>query len=245
MVSVELLVSVTAIALLVGLLVGSVGIGGVLLPPALAYVVGLDIHLAMATSMFSFLFTGAVGTTIYARKRSVDWRMVGWLAIGVTPAALLGARSNALLSADVLTTILATVVIGSGLRALFNTQGRQDEDRVLGAASLTGIGAAVGFGSALSGTGGPILLVPLLLMIGVAPLRAIAASQVVQLPVALSATVGYLIYGRVDVLLGVLCGLIAMLGVVVGASLAHWLPATALRRIVAAALILAGLLIVV
>ena len=74
--------------------------------------------------MFSFLFTGAVGTTIYSRRRSVDWRMVGWLALGVTPAALLGARSNALLSADILTTILAVIVIGSGIQALFKSSSR-------------------------------------------------------------------------------------------------------------------------
>ncbi len=38
-------------ALVVGLLIGCVGIGGVLLTPALVYVGGLDFHLAAATSM--------------------------------------------------------------------------------------------------------------------------------------------------------------------------------------------------
>ena len=87
---VELVLVLSVTALLVGFLVGSVGVGGVLLPPALTYIVGMNIHLAMATSMFSFLFTGAVGTVMYSRKRSVDWRMVGWLTLGITPAALLG-----------------------------------------------------------------------------------------------------------------------------------------------------------
>ena len=38
-------------ALIVGVLIGCVGIGGVLLPPILTYVGGLDLHLAMATSI--------------------------------------------------------------------------------------------------------------------------------------------------------------------------------------------------
>ena len=38
-------------ALLVGMLIGCVGIGGVLLPPALVYLGGLGFHLAAATSM--------------------------------------------------------------------------------------------------------------------------------------------------------------------------------------------------
>lgn len=50
------------LALIVGVLVGCIGIGGVLLPPVLAYVGGLDLHLATATSMWRFLFTGVVGT---------------------------------------------------------------------------------------------------------------------------------------------------------------------------------------
>src|SRR3712207_9298323 len=78
------------LALIVGVLVGCVGIGGVLLPPALVYVGGLDLHLAMATSMWSFLFTGGVGTVAYSRRNSVDWRMVLWLCAGNVPAAVLG-----------------------------------------------------------------------------------------------------------------------------------------------------------
>lgn len=235
--TVELLLSVTAIALLVGFLVGSVGIGGC---PAST---GARVHRRAGHPPRHG--DEHVQLPLHRRGRNHDLRTETkrrlangrWLAIGVTPAALLGARSNALLSADVLTTILAVIVIGSGLRALLNAPAGRDHDRVLSAGSLTCIDAAVGFGSALSGTGGPVLL-----MIRVAPLRAIAASQA---PVALSATVGYLIYGEVDVMLGVLCGLIAMVGVVADASLAQWLPATALRRIVADALILAGLMIVV
>jgi uncharacterized membrane protein YfcA len=244
-VPVELVLVLSATALLVGFLVGSVGVGGVLLPPALAYIVGMDIHLAMATSMFSFLFTGAVGTAMYSRKGSVDWRLVGWLTIGLTPAALLGARTNTLLSAGMLKLVLALVVTGAGIHALLKSHRRHEDARVLGVPTLVCVGFGVGFGSALSGTGGPILLVPLLLALSLPPLGAIAASQVVQLPIAFSATVGYLLYGHVDVVLGLLCGLVATLGVALGASVAHWVPAIVLRRTVASALVIAGTMIAV
>src|SRR5829696_9964551 len=104
-----------ALALIVGVLVGCVGIGGVLLPPALAYVGGLDLHRAMATSMWSFLFTGLAGTMAYSRRNSVDWRMVLWLGVGIVPAAMLGALSNAALPAEVLTVLLATLKRRRGL----------------------------------------------------------------------------------------------------------------------------------
>lgn len=50
------------VAFLVGALIGAVGIGGILLIPALTALAGLVIHEAMATALFTFLFTGFLGT---------------------------------------------------------------------------------------------------------------------------------------------------------------------------------------
>src|SRR5215213_8032263 len=107
-------------ALIVGVLVGCVGIGGVLLPPALVYVGGLDLHRAMATSMWSFLFTGVAGTMAYSRRHSVDWRMAMWLGAGIVPAAVFGALSNAALPAEVLMVLLATLITATGVNAFAN-----------------------------------------------------------------------------------------------------------------------------
>ena len=76
------LASMLVAALVVGLLVGCVGIGGVLLTPTLVYVGGLGFHLAAATSMWAFLFTGAAGTSIYSRHGSINWRLAAWLGAG-------------------------------------------------------------------------------------------------------------------------------------------------------------------
>src|SRR5918993_5165509 len=105
-------------ALIVGILIGCVGIGGVLLPPALAYFGGFDLHMAMATSMWSFLFTGTVGTIAYSRRNSVDWRMVLWLGAGTVPSAVLGAISNATLPGGVLTVLLTALIVAAGVNAL-------------------------------------------------------------------------------------------------------------------------------
>ena len=49
------------VALIVGGLIGTVGVGGILLIPALSAFGGLTTHAAMATSLFSFIFTGILG----------------------------------------------------------------------------------------------------------------------------------------------------------------------------------------
>ena len=59
---------ITLIGLLAGTLIGAIGIGGVILVPLLSFLLGLDLHIAMSASSFSFLFPGIVGTFTYAYK---------------------------------------------------------------------------------------------------------------------------------------------------------------------------------
>ena len=72
-----------AIGLMTGALVGTVGIGGVLLVPALVLIGGLAVHEATPIATLSFLFTGIAGSLAYARQRRirlVDRKMAaGWL----------------------------------------------------------------------------------------------------------------------------------------------------------------------
>ena len=72
----------TLIAAIVGILIGAIGIGGVLLVPTLTYLLGLGIHVAIATAMFTYLFSGAVGAIEYARQNSIHWSMAVWLCLG-------------------------------------------------------------------------------------------------------------------------------------------------------------------
>ena len=233
------------LALIVGILIGCVGIGGVLLPPALTYIGGFDLHLAMATSMWSFLFTGGVGTLAYSRRNSVDWRMVLWLGAGTVPSAVLGAVSNTAMPDGVLTVLLAALIVAAGVNALTKAPFAERPAYSFGNLLLFLIGAVVGFGSALTGTGGPVLLVPILIFMRAPILSAIAASQVVSIPVALFSTFGYVLFSRVDFTLGTALGLIAAVGVVIGMLIAHAVPILVLRRIVAVSLVGVGVLIIV
>lgn len=246
-----------ALAVLVGVLIGLAGVGGVLLPPGLMLLGDLSASEAAATSLWVFGFTGVVGTIAYARRGVVPWSMTGWLAAGIAPGAFLGARTNAVLPAPLLIGLMAAFTIGVGAHQL-RRRARPHDERTsapggrtggrargedLGAGALVAVGALVGFGSALTGTGGPILLVPLLLTLRIAPLPAVAVSQVAQLPVVVAGTVGYLGAGLTDVRLGTLLGILAGVGAVAGAALATRIRAERLRTIVALACIAAGLLL--
>src|SRR5262245_9538301 len=149
---------IAAAALVVGMLIGCVGIGGVLLVPLLSNLSHVPVHDAIAAAMFSYLFSGAAATWVYARKGSIDWGSSLWLAPGARPAALAGAFAATYVSANALDLLIAALVIFAGVRALRPSQGGERKT-VLGKGALVGIGVFVGFGSALTGTGGPFLLV--------------------------------------------------------------------------------------
>jgi uncharacterized membrane protein YfcA len=271
-----LLLKILLIGLLTGTLIGAVGVGGILLTPLLIFALGTDLHIAQATSSFSFLFTGLMGTFIYARRKSIAWAQVLWISLGVIPATIAGARVNTTASAAILTLILAALILYSGANALvkcktasmdpgsrtLNVGTRSSEIVVTGAqpsgartsmpeftiklkkATLVFIGLGVGFGSALTGTGGPVLLVPLLLTLGYLPLSAVGVSQAVQLPIAVFATLGFLLYGEIDFSLGIALGVVQSLGVIIGGLVAHKLPQEKLRLVVAITLMGVGVLMI-
>ena len=227
-----------------GLLIGMVGIGGILLAPMLVYTTGIDLHLAMATSSWSFLFAGIAGTMAYARKGTISWNMVGWMCVGVMPGTILGAKVNVSLPSEILTIILAVLILSSGIFALVKKPPKKQDESRVNRITLVFIGFAIGFGSALTGTGGPVLLLPIFLLFSIPALVAIGVSQAIQLPIAVFSSLGFVLYGEIDFILGALLGIVMAIGVVIGAQIAHRASAERLRQIVALALVAAGLLMI-
>jgi uncharacterized membrane protein YfcA len=185
-----------------------------------------------------------VGVIVYARRKSIDWSHVLWISIGIIPAALLGARANTILSSNALTLILAALIIFSGYNALSKRSNDGNTSKYLSKLVLILIGIVVGFGSSLTGTGGPVLLMPLLLFLGFLALAAIGISQAIQLPIAIFATIGFILFGQINFGLGITLGIVQSVGVIFGAKIAHTLPQEKLRVVVAVTLIGVGLLMI-
>jgi len=237
-------------ALGIGVLIGGVGIGGVLLLPALNALGGVALHTAIPACMLAYLGSGAVGTLVYARHNSVDWRMAAGLCAGGAPGAYLGAALLPHVSAVALEWGIAALLVGSGWYAL---AGPRPESRSANsrpaksapparAASMAVTGFLVGVGSALTGTGGPLLLIPILVWRRLPMLTAVGLAQVIQIPVAALATLGNAAHGHVDWQLGAWLALAMVSGVAVGGKIAHALPGATLHKLVAALLVAVGVL---
>ena len=102
----------------------------------------------------------------------------------------------------------------------------------------------MGFGSGLTGVGGPVLSVPLMVIIGFPPLTAIATSQVIQITAALSGSAGKLAHGFIDTGTALWVTAAELVGVMVGARLAHSISQASLKKVVSVVCIVVGAFIV-
>jgi uncharacterized membrane protein YfcA len=223
----------------IGTAVGATGIGGVLLVPLLAYGIGLPVPAAIAAALWSYLWSGLVAVWLFARHGSIAWRPALWLSLAASPAAYLGARAVALLPGRVLEALIAAILIFAGADVL-RRHDAATAVRRLGTPALVALGGATGFAAALTGAGGALILVPLLVALGEPALTAIGLGQVIQLPIAGVATLANLGQGSIDLLLGSVLAAALSLGIALGVPLAHRLPQAALRRLLALTMIGAG-----
>lgn len=232
------------IAVVVGLFIGAIGVGGILLIPALTGLTALSIQASMGTALFTFIFTGIVGTVLFQRRGSIDWRLTVPTCSGAVLFGAIGAWANSRLDAKPLAMLLAALILLAGLYTLFGGRGRVQAVFAGRPRAQQGllvlVGAVTGFGSGLTGVGGPALSVPMLVLLGFPPLGAIGASQVIQIVAALSGSAGYLSRGMVDLRLAATLMVFEIAGVWLGVQLAHRVDARHLRGFVGVLCIVVG-----
>jgi len=237
----------TVFCFFVGVLVGTCGVGGILVIPFLVYVADIGIHTVIPACMAGFIVTAIFANYAYAKRGSIRWDKALYLAIGAAPGAYLGSITVLALSSLVLEVIIASLVISSGLRA-FATSKRQPHttgvERMPNKAMIL-VRLAVGYGSSLSGTGGPLLLIPTLLFLNFPVMTAVGLSMAIQIPIAPFATLGHLLHGSIDWHLALPIALGMSSGVLIGARIAHSISTMTMQRVVATALLGCGSMIVV
>jgi len=204
---------------------------------------GMSIHQAAATSLFTFLFTGILGTWLYQRRGSIDWHISVPVCASAVVFGFCGAALAAVLDPRPLAIIIALVIIAAGVyifipqRAIaLRRDGRAPAEHWL----LASVGAASGFGSGFSGAGGPLFSVPLMVILGYVPLTAVATSQVLQIVAATSGSIENLRQGFIDFRIASVVTIFELLGVIAGVRLAHIASGLILRRLAGALCVVTG-----
>jgi uncharacterized protein len=114
------LVISTLIGLAAGVLSGLFGIGGgIIVVPALIFLVGLNQHTATGTSLAALLLpVGIIGVLTYYRSHAVNLPVAGMLALGIVIGTALGARVGLSLPEVTLRRLLAGLMMAVAVQLL-------------------------------------------------------------------------------------------------------------------------------
>lgn len=224
---------------LAGMLIGVTGIGGVLVVPVLHELRGVDFRVAIAAASLAFGLPGVLALWKMRSDRAA--LSAGSLALiaGTFPGAVIGGLMVHAVDTQLLLGALGITTLVSGLFGLRRNSASASAPP-LPPAWAGAAGCAVGFGSAITGTGGPVLLWPVMMAARQELRSSLLMAQAVQLPISLCASAMHMMSGGIDLKLSAWVGAILVAGVLAGQMVARFLPASLLRLAVCLLLIATG-----
>jgi len=248
------IVIILLLGLAVGVLVGLLGIGGgVVLVPAMVYLLGYDQHLAQGTSLFILLPPIGVGALRqYWKNGQVDLQAGIYCAIGFLLDGYVDGKIAMPMDSRHLRGIFGFFLILSAVLLWRKAQARSPASMVATQRAvkpritrLLGIGVTAAFcgvAAGMVGIGGGVLLVPLLgLLFGFSQHLAQGTSLVALIPpTGLLAFLAYARHGYVNWESGLLLIPGVFLGGILGGQLARRLDPRRMRHVFAALMLILG-----
>ena len=222
----------------VGLMIGWCGVAGFLLPILFVSACGLSVAESLFFSFLCFAVSGIIGAHSYHRRGELPLRPALWLCAGSLAGGLAGAALGGLIPAETVKQVLYIVVLLSGCAIVLRElrPQRSGRSRRVSRSWLLPLGAATGLVCALSGAGGPVLVMPLLVVLGFPAKAAVGMALLDSVFIALPAVA---VYGSRCTLAPLLTLLAVSLcahavGVFIGSRTAARVPQALLKRGVAA-----------
>ena len=223
--------------------------------PLLVLLFGFHPATAVGTDLLYASVTKTAGTFVHGRRETVDWKIVGGLATGSVPAAILTLSAMAYFgvsgarSAFVLNVLLGTALLVTSIAVFFRPWilrwaghhidameiGRVRHWTILLGAMLGILVSITSVGAGALGTTALLILYPKL------PVARIAGSDIAHaVPLTLIAGIGHWLMGSVDFTLmaALLAGSIP--GIILGSLLATRSSDSVLRPILAVTLLLSS-----
>jgi uncharacterized membrane protein YfcA len=224
---------------IVAFLYSSVGHAGASGYIAVMALWGLAPTVIRPTALVLNILVASIGAFQFWRAGHFSWRLFWPFALLSVPAAYLGGYLQ--LPAPILKILIGLVLLFSAVRLIFR---RGDSPKVSAPSPPTaiGVGAAIGFLSGLTGTGGGIFLTPTLLFFRWALIRqAAAVSALFILVNSISGLIGYFTATRSIPRLGLVLVPAAVICGILGSHLgSRRFPVRTISLLLATVLIIAG-----
>lgn len=251
-IDVHLIAALLLLGACTGFAAGLLGIGGgMLMVPFLTMLFTSQgfptqhlVHMAVATSLSSILFTSLSSVYAHHKRGAVRWDIVRCLA----PAAFVGTAVGAQFAGYLKTSFLALffgLFVGYSALQMLRTKKVSDPKTMPSSHRVSLVGALIGFVSSLVGAGGGFITIPFLSSRNVPMHNAVASSAAMGFPIAAGGLVGYILAGwsvnslpsgsagyiHLPALL--ICAGASVLTAPLGARTAHAMPVAQLKRVFA------------
>jgi uncharacterized membrane protein YfcA len=209
------------------------------------------VHMAIATSLATILFTSISSVRAHHKHGAVNWRIVALLAPGIVVGSWIGPWIAKQMNTTVLSVFFGVFVAASATQMLIGKKPAGSRD-LPGTPGMFAAGGLIGVVSGLVGAGGGFLSVPFMTWCNVRIHNAVATSAALGFPIALTGTLSNIWFGMGTpglpehslgfIYLPALAGIVAasMVMAPVGARAAHRMPVDRLRRIFAVVLYFLG-----
>ena len=242
----------------VGLLVGLTGAGGgALMTPMLILLFGVKAPSAISSDLVAAVVMRPVGAAVHMRKGTVNYRLVGWLALGSVPMAFLGAYLLHLLGSGSATPTHVEQALGAALltgaaamviRWAMDVRGGQNRaaalrDLVVRPLPTVVIGMVGGVIVGLTSVGSGSLMIVLLLFLYpmISANRLVGTDLTQAVPLTLAAALGALIFGHVEFGVTISIVLGSVPAVLIGSLLSSRAPDKYIRPVITFVILASGL----
>lgn len=248
-------IGIALMGLLVGVLVGLTGVGGAALLTPILVLLGINPSVAVATDLFYNSITKLFGSIQHVRQKTIQTKMVKYLAIGSVPSAVAAItllhfyeplyKHQESIIKHALGIVLIVVALATIAKQFFDKIGANrwqdkpiDDKKTL----LIVIGAVLGFIVGLTSIGSGSLFALAMIY-----LFRMSASELVGTDIAhafllvTAAAAINAMFGNIDYMLAGNLLLGSVPGVIVGSSLSARVPSKPLRVLVAAVILVSGI----
>ncbi len=184
--------------IVVGALVGLCGVAGFLLPMFDTASLGMSVSEGLALSFAAFIVSGALGSWNYKKAGNLDVKFGLKLSAGSLAGAVLGVKLNMIIPEDKVKILLYLVVLLSGISILLRKDKKDTEKRAGGFSidknlpAVLLLGAVTGAVCSMSGAGGPVLVMPILVVLGIPVRTAVGVALFNSVFIGIPAVAGYL-----------------------------------------------------
>jgi len=136
---------ILGVAFVTGLLSGFLGVGGGFIRmPALFYLIGVPVPIAVGTDLFEIVFSGGLGSFLYALDGGVDLSIVVPLLAGSALGARVGSAATSIVDEDDIKVYFGLMLLGGALAVAVREIGK-----VYGIEALNTVSLVLILGSAL------------------------------------------------------------------------------------------------